>query len=87
MSLRYTVKSGGILQGKDKQEVALSLYDLSLAPSTSFIGWMQDTTKRIHIQFGYDIKLPDSYLSYEVANAFVTELEKFGLLVPVRDKE
>jgi len=85
MCLKYTVKSGGILQGKDKQEVALALYDLSLAPSSSFMGWMQDTANRIHTQFGYDVILPDTFASYEVADAFVTQLEEFGILNRVED--
>ena len=87
MCLEYTVKSGGILQGKDKQEIALALYDLSLAPSSSFIGWMQDTVTRIHTQFGYEIDLPDTYASHEVAHVFVTELEKYGLLIRTGDKK
>ena len=85
MCLKYTVKSGGILQGADKQEVALAMYDLSLAPSSSFMGWMQDTANRIHIQFGYDIALPDTFASYEVADSFVTQLEQYGILIKVED--
>jgi hypothetical protein len=85
MCLRYTVKSGGMLQGKDKQEVALALYDLSLAPSSSFVGWMHDTANRIHLQFGYDIVLPDTYASHTIATAFVTQLEQYGLLIKMEN--
>ena len=49
------------------------------------MGWMQDTANRIHIQFGYDIALPDTFASYEVADSFVTQLEQYGILIKVED--
>lgn len=74
MQLEYTVKGGGILRGFTKEDIAYSLYELSLAPSSSFDSWMQDTSTRINTQFGYNI-------SYDNPNAFVNDLARHGLIM------
>tara|TARA_R110000822_G_scaffold164392_3_gene304749 strand:+ start:1295 stop:1528 length:234 start_codon:yes stop_codon:yes gene_type:complete len=74
MQLEYTVKGGGILRGFTKEDIAYALYELSLAPSSSFTEWLQDTASRINTQFGYVIR--DQY-----PNHFVDDLARHGLIM------
>lgn len=72
--LEFIVKGGGILRGFDYEDIAYSLYDLSLAPCTDFTTWMQDMTRRIDVQFGYTIR-------HDNPTNFVTDLIKHGLIM------
>ena len=74
MQLEYTVKGGGILRGFTKEDIAYSLYELSLAPSSCFQDWLQDTASRINVQFGYVIR-------YEYPHHFVDDLARHGLIM------
>jgi len=74
MQLEYTVKGGGILRGFTKEDIAYSLYELSLAPSSSFNNWMKGTSTRINTQFGYNI-------SYDNPTNFVNDLARHGLII------
>lgn len=74
MQLEYTVKGGGILRGFTKEDIAYSLYELSLAPSSSFDNWMQGTSTRINTQFGYNI-------NYDNPTDFVNDLARHGLII------
>ena len=73
MQIKLTVKGGGVLYGFDYNDIALGLYELSLAPSESFEDWMRKTAKRIDVQFGYPIRSDNS-------EEFVADLITFGLL-------
>lgn len=74
MQLEYTVKGGGILRGFTKEDIAYALYELSIAPSSSFTEWLQDTSSRINTQFGYVIR--DQYPHH-----FVDDLARHGLIM------
>ena len=74
MQLEYTVKGGGILRGFTKEDIAYSLYELSLAPSCCFQDWLQDTATRINTQFGYVIR-------YQYPHHFVDDLARHGLIM------
>lgn len=72
--LEFIVKGGGVLRGFDYEDIAYSLYDLSLAPCVDFETWMQDMTKRIDVQFGYNVR-------HDNPTNFVTDLIKYGLIM------
>lgn len=78
MQIKLTVKGGGTLYGFDYNDIALGLYELSLAPSESLEDWMCSTAKRIETQFGYIVR-------YDNTDNFVFDLIMCGLLTEVKD--
>lgn len=76
--LRYTMKGGALFTGVDKYHIVEQLAESSFAPHNNLQDWMCGCSKRIKIQFGYDI-------DYYNADSFVDQLVFYGLLIPVEE--